>query len=321
MNWLESLSSISLSTQSELPEFAICPLPSWGTITCVGEDKKTYLQGQVTCDVVSLEHSESTYGAHCDAKGKMWSLFNMFHHNDGYVMVHRKSALATELTEIKKYAVFSKVTIEEGADVLVGISGDKAESWIDNHSEGRSNVRIIDGGTAVRISNKRWLLLLEPSAAECLLEDQRAAVVHESLWDKYDIEEALPRIDEKEQGQHIPQAMNLQALGGISFTKGCYTGQEMVARAKYRGTNKRALYRVAGNTLEALPEQAEIERAVGENWRGAGHLITQFEYQDSAAEGLIILPNNLEEGTPLRVKGQEGTTWAILPLPYSLNED
>ena len=101
MDWLENLSSISLSTQTELPDFAICPLPSWGTITFVGEDKKSYLQGQVTCDVVSLELSESTYGAHCDAKGKMWSIFNMFHHNEGYAMVHRKSALTTELTEIK----------------------------------------------------------------------------------------------------------------------------------------------------------------------------------------------------------------------------
>ncbi|WP_104401381.1 tRNA-modifying protein YgfZ [Vibrio penaeicida] len=321
MDWLENLSSISLSTQTELPEFAICPLPSWGTITFVGEDKKSYLQGQVTCDVVSLELSESTYGAHCDAKGKMWSIFNMFHHNEGYAMVHRKSALATELTEIKKYAVFSKVTIEEGADVLIGISGKNAEGWIDTLSDNRSNVRSIDGGTAVRISNKRWLLLLESSIAERLFEDQHDAVVHESLWDKYDIEEALPRVDEKEQSQHIPQAMNLQALGGISFTKGCYTGQEMVARAKYRGTNKRALYRVAGDILDTLPEQAEIERAVGENWRSAGHLIAQFEYQDNAAEGLIILPNNLEEGTPLRVKGQEGTTWTILPLPYSLDED
>ncbi len=321
MNWLETLAPVSLSTQSELPDFAICPLPSWGTITLVGDDKKSYLQGQVTCDVVSLDLSESTYGAHCDAKGKMWSIFNLFHHAEGIAMVHRRSALSTELNEIKKYAVFSKVTIEEGSDTLIGVSGYQAEHWIDSQSEIRSNVRPISGGTAVKISNMRWLLLVNASTAEGIFNGHRNSLTHESLWDKYDIEEALPRLDEQEQSKHIPQAMNLQALGGISFTKGCYAGQEMVARAKYRGTNKRALYRVSGNIIDKLPKHTEIERAVGQNWRGSGHLIAQFEYQDGIAEGLIILPNNLDHDTVLRVKDQEETVWTMLPIPYSLDEE
>ncbi|CCN72404.1 tRNA-modifying protein YgfZ [Vibrio nigripulchritudo] len=321
MDWLETLTPFSLSSQSELPELAICPLSSWGTITMVGDDKKSYLQGQVTCDVVSLEANESTFGAHCDAKGKMWSIFRIFHHNGGYALIHRKSALKTELHEIKKYAVFSKVTIEESDEWLVGVTGINAQSWIDARTESRDDVRIIEGGTAVKVSDVRWVLLLNQDAAKAVFDAEKAHCVSDTIWDKYDISEAHPRVDEEEQSQHIPQAMNLQALGGISFTKGCYTGQEMVARAKYRGTNKRALYKVSGNTKEALPKHAELERAVGENWRGAGKLIVQFEYEDNTAEGLLILPNNLEADTVLRVKGQENSKWTISALPYSLDDE
>ncbi|MEH0715553.1 tRNA-modifying protein YgfZ [Vibrio owensii] len=322
MEWQTRFSPLNLSTQDALPELSISLLDNLGMITMVGDDKKSYLHGQVTCDVVSLEKDQSMLGAHCDAKGKVWSVFRLFHHNDGYAMVQPKSAIEVELNEIKKYAVFSKVTIEESSDVVLGVAGENADAFISTLNADSGDVRTVEGGTAVKVASNRWLLALTAEAAQSLVEDSQATLTTHELWTRFDIEAALPYVAADAQNEHIPQALNVQALGGISFTKGCYTGQETVARAKYRGTNKRAMYIVKGVTAEALGESAiELERSVGENWRSVGALLTHYQFSDNQAMGLIVLPNNLDDDTRLRLVAQPECEWEIAALPYNLDDE
>jgi len=322
MEWQTRFSPLNLSTQDALPELSISLLDNLGMITMVGDDKKSYLHGQVTCDVVSLEKDQSMLGAHCDAKGKVWSVFRLFHHNDCYAMVQPKSAIEVELKEIKKYAVFSKVIIEESSDVVLGVAGENADAFISTLNADSGDVRKVEGGTAVKVASNRWLLALTAETAQSLVEDSQAILTTHELWTRFDIEAALPYVAADAQNEHIPQALNVQALGGISFTKGCYTGQETVARAKYRGTNKRAMYIVKGATAEALGEGAiELERSVGENWRSVGALLTHYQFSDNQAMGLIVLPNNLDDDTRLRLVAQPECEWEIAALPYSLDDE
>ncbi|MEX3074187.1 tRNA-modifying protein YgfZ [Vibrio alginolyticus] len=321
MEWQIRFSALPLSTQDALPELSISLLDNLGMITMVGDDKKSYLHGQVTCDVVSLEKDQSTLGAHCDAKGKVWSVFRLFHHHDGYGMIQPKTALDVELTEIKKYAVFSKVTIEQSSDVILGVSGVKADNFIASLTEETGNVREINGGTAVKVEDNRWLLAVSNDAAQTIVETSDAALTTNQLWNRFDIEAGLPFVSSSAQNEHIPQALNLQALGGISFTKGCYTGQETVARAKYRGINKRAMYIVKGAITSDLKEPVELERSVGENWRSVGALLAHYQFSDNQAIGLIVLPNNLDEDTRLRLVSQPECEWSIEAIPYSLDDE
>lgn len=289
----------------------------------VGADKKSYLQGQVTCNVVSLQDQQVTFGAHCDPKGKVWSVFRLFHHHDGYAMFQRCSAIEAELRELKKYAIFSKVTIAESSDIALGVMGSQANAWVDGLSEQTGDVRRIQGGTAVRMSEQRWLLLVTPEQAEQYVNTWQGQCVEQALWTRMDIEEAVPVVTQSTQNEHIPQALNVQAVDGISFSKGCYTGQETVARAKYRGINKRAMYIVKGNITAPFSNEEPVilERAVGEHWRSAGQLLTHYQFDDGIAIGLIVLPNDLEEGAELRLASQPETRWAIQPLPYSLCDE
>lgn len=323
MDWKNTFSPLSVNASDTLPELMLTYLDSWGAITMVGADKKSYLQGQVTCNVVTLASDQSTFGAHCDAKGKVWSVFRLFHHHDGYAMFQPQSAIEAELRELKKYAIFSKVEITESQDIALGVMGVQAQAYIDRLSDSQGDVRAIQGGTAVRISDLRWLLFVTPETAEQLATSTDATKVDATLWTRFDIEEAIPVIERADQNEHIPQAVNVQAVGGISFTKGCYTGQETVARAKYRGINKRAMYIVAGDVTQPLTnsDAQEMERSVGENWRNAGRLIAHYTFADNTAIGLIVLPNNLEEDTELRLTAQPGTRWTIQPLPYSLDDE
>ena len=101
-------------------------------------------------------------------------------------------------------------------------------------------------------------------------------------------------------------AFNLQALDGISFSKGCYTGQETVARAKYRGINKRMLATVKGTLPAPVADGDEIviERSVGENWRKAGDVLATFQYDDNTLLASIIVNNNLEQDVEFRLSSQ-----------------
>ncbi|CAM4066265.1 tRNA-modifying protein YgfZ [Vibrio neonatus] len=308
--------SVSLNT----PPLAWTELADWQSITAIGEESKSYLQGQVTCDVVQLEATEATLGAHCDAKGKMWSLFRLFHHKGGYALWQHKSGIETALQEIKKYSVFSKVDIEiNSQQVSLGILGEQAEAFIDSISENTGDVRELGFGSAVKIDAMRWLLLVDESAVAALTEKLTdAEKVQPNYWDYFDVRAGLPRLTAAQQNTHIPQMLNLQALGGISFEKGCYTGQETVARAKYRGTNKKVMRLIQGKGNATTP--FTFERAVGDNWRGAGEAIAQYCNENGDALALIVLNKDIEFDTRFKLAGDSDAFWHLVELPYDLDE-
>lgn len=323
MDWQNTLTPLAVTANDSLPPLMLTHLASWGAIIISGNDKKAYLQGQVTCNVVTLEPTQSTLGAHCDAKGKVWSVFRLFHHHDGYAMFQPLSAIEAELRELKKYAIFSKVNISQSQDVALGVIGEQAEQYINTLTADEGEVRLIDGGSAIKISSQRWLLLVSEQTAQQLMTQSEALKVTEETWTRFDIEEAVPVLGQADQNEHIPQAVNLQAFNGISFNKGCYTGQETVARAKYRGINKRAMYILQGNIEQPLSNDQPImiERSVGENWRSAGQLMVHYTFADNTAIGLVVLPNNLEPETEFRLASQPNTRWFMQALPYSLTDE
>ncbi|MGB2079201.1 MAG: tRNA-modifying protein YgfZ, partial [Vibrio sp.] len=312
-------------SQDQAPELLLSYLDNWTAIQVNGDDKKSYLSGQLTCDIVTLDKSQSSLGAHCDPKGKMWSVFRLFHHQDGYALFQTRSAIETALSELKKYAVFSKVTIEQSQDLCFGLIGSQAKNFIQTHANSDADVCELLGGTAVKVSDLRYLILIPADKANDLIQlFEDGHKVDHRLWDCYDIIEALPRINAEDQQAHIPQAMNLQAIGGISFTKGCYTGQETVARAKYRGINKRAMMILSGSgeINEAdLTQKLAIERQVGDNWRGAGDLLVQYQYSDQQFIALAVLPNNLDMDTRFRLTEHPEVELTMQSLPYSLEDE
>jgi folate-binding protein YgfZ len=251
----------------------------------------------------------------------MWSIFRLFSTEQGYALFQHASGIETALTELKKYSVFSKVTIALSQDIALGLMGEQADSFVDSFAQGEGDVRSCPGGRAVRIEPNRWLLLMNAEQAEALSRDETLALSDESLWDLADIRAGLPRITNKQQNSHIPQALNLQLLDGVSFSKGCYTGQETVARARYRGSNKRAMYLLQSDCVEQPLENGELERALGDNWRSAGELLCHYRFRDGALLGLAVLPNNLEPETAFRLSQQPEARLHFAPMPYAMESE
>ncbi|KEY91004.1 tRNA-modifying protein ygfZ [Candidatus Photodesmus blepharus] len=318
MDWKNTFYPLAITTKSELSPLIVSYLLSWGLVTVVGSNKKSYLQGQITCDILSLKDSESTLGAYCNAKGKVWSVFRLFYHNDGYAMFQPISAIETTLKEMRKYSIFYKLQIKQSTDVALGVIGKQAQEFIDSISQDRTSVRMIKGGTGIKIDDERWLLLLDEASASSLLSGTNCVKATESIWTRFDIESGLPIIKKNQQNTYTPQEINLDLLNGISFTKGCYAGQEAIAKAKYRGVNKRAMFIVRGTTERPLSKQRDttLDRAVGKNWRNAGQLLESYQFADNHAIGLLVTSKKLEENNKFRLTEQPNHIWHITPSPY-----
>ncbi|MTD37185.1 tRNA-modifying protein YgfZ [Erwinia sp. CPCC 100877] len=305
-------------------------LDDWSLATVTGQDSEKYLQGQVTADVALMTENQHLLAAHCDPRGKMWSNLRLFRRNGGFAFIERRSVRDAQLVALKKYAVFSKVTIEADDDaVLLGVAGFQARSALTNlfgQLPDTDTPLVNDGATQLMWlpwPAERFLIVTDAAGAGRLTESLHgeAQLNNSDQWLALDIEGGLPVIDSANSEQFIPQATNLQVMGGISFKKGCYTGQEMVARAKFRGANKRALWLLEGRAGR-IPEVGEsMELKMGENWRRTGTVLAAVRLDDGRLLAQVVMNNDMEEGSLFRVHEDEGGELTIAPLPYTLIEE
>lgn len=316
------------SASARLP-LTLMTLDDWSLATITGQDSEKYLQGQVTADVAQLTEHQHLLVAHCDAKGKMWSNLRLFRLQDGFAWIERRSVRDAQLTELKKYAVFSKVAIAPNDDrVLLGIAGFQARAVLANLFKQLPDreVQVVTEGDSTLLwfehPAERFLLVVSADTAERVADALRgeAQLNNSQQWLALDIEAGQPIIDAVNSAQFIPQATNLQALGGISFKKGCYTGQEMVARAKFRGANKRALWYLAGSASRIPDAGEDLELKMGENWRRTGSVLAATQLDDGRLLVQVVMNNDMEPDSVFRVRDDTNSTLRIEPLPYSLDE-
>ena len=315
------------AASARLP-LTLMTLDDWALATLTGADAEKYLQGQVTADVAQLTEHQHLLAAHCDPKGKMWSNLRLFRRQDGFALIERRSLRDAQLTELKKYAVFSKVAIApDDEHVLLGVAGFQARAALNNLFSELPDAEkqvVSEGETSIlwfEHPAERFLLVTDVATAERVTEALRgeAQLNNSQQWLALNIEAGLPVIDAVNSAQFIPQATNIQALGGISFKKGCYTGQEMVARAKFRGANKRALWTLAGRASRVPEAGEDLELKMGENWRRTGTVLAAVQLDDGRLLVQVVMNNDMEADSVFRVR-DDANTLSIEPLPYSLEE-
>lgn len=221
-----------------------------------GADAERYLQGQMTCDVVGLAVGSHTLTAHCDALGKVQSLFRLYRadKNDFYALIPAEH-LTHSLKHLQKYAIFSKVEFKHlNAHILGRFPTDMTYQRPDFCSN--FSLFLPDG---------REILVCQVKPSFSFASDEQ--------WQLADIKAGIPLLSLDKLGQFIPQALNLQYLEkALSFSKGCYIGQETIARAKYRGTNKRAMHVFYARTSVGSHTDTLFVQ-LGEHWRQTGNCL------------------------------------------------
>ncbi|QYN41857.1 tRNA-modifying protein YgfZ [Gilliamella sp. ESL0443] len=274
-------------------------LSDWQLVKVSGMDNRTFLQGQVTADLSRINENSASFAAHCDAKGRMWSNFILFQRGEDIFYILRKSVAERQISELKKTAVFSKVTIEPVLDLnLVGLEDDAIDPSVIS-ALGDHNCITIGGVTYIKLTSPKLRVIKVSS--EPLPTDLQPS----DHWLQLELEAGHAIIDAPNIESLLPQACNLQHFKAISFDKGCYCGQEMVARAQFRGANNRGLYLLKGHS-KALPEIGDkLEYELEGNWREGGQVLAALKVgQNDEIYVQVVLANGLDSETKFRVKGQ-----------------
>ena len=310
------LSRHALLYKANLQEIVLTEFtPQWqahlshlGIIKITGTDTVKYIQGQVTCNIETLNSERWTFGAHCDFKGKMWSFFQASFWDDALLLICPKDVIPSALSELKKYGVFSQVEIADASAefFLVGSGRDHGEfGQVSRTSE----------SLVLSMSNKAITRALHIHQANTLNSELPDGA---KVWQALDIQSGIGTITSSTSNEYVPQMLNLQALDAIDFKKGCYMGQEVVARTKYLGKNKRAGYILTCNSLVNIQAGELLELQVGDNWRRGGQILSSGQC-DGHTYLFAVLPNDTEIDVPLRLKSQPDIIVSTQALPYSLD--
>lgn len=216
------------------------PVTGLAVLTIAGKDAGQFLQGQITCNINDISEQQSSLGALCNPKGQVITTFLLVKTPSAFLMVLPDELLETVKNRLQKYILRANVTLTDGRDdwCLIGLLyPDMAPEPL--FATSRNDILSVNFGN-------RYLLIAEPDAAAMFWSDQARrngfAAGNSAYWRCLDIVAGIPWLSLETSEQFIPQMLNLDNLGAISFTKGCYIGQEIVARTHYLGKAKRALF-------------------------------------------------------------------------------
>ena len=301
-----------------------CTLSHEGILALRGPDANKFLQGQVTCNLNYLSDSQCSLGARCTPKGRMQSSFRIVSVTDGYLLAMANELLEAQLTDLKKYAVFSKskLTDESQAWLRFGLNGadDALRSLgLELPADADSVVRHQEL-LALRLSDGRAELWVPAAQAEAVKAQLAAQLPEAPLndWLLAQIRAGIGQVMGSTRELFIPQMINLQAVGGVSFKKGCYTGQEIVARMQYLGKLKRRLYRLELHDSQ-VPEPATAlfssarASSVGE--------VVLAARSGTGVELLAVLQDEAALDGHIHLGSAEGSTLSVLDLPYTLDSN
>lgn len=315
---------------SSTSSFNVFPSLAIGITQLSGEDNVKFLQGQLTCDLEQLSMQRSALGAHCDAKGKMLAVLRLIQCGETILALQAQENTEPHLPSLKKYAVFSKVEIIDATEQYhcTGLTGTDALAWVNSLSDKQlSNEQDtietqygVISSFPLMVNDEPRLLIISTQPQHQALTDALSQLTFTQRsnqhWFALDNLSGTPQITPALQSEHVPQMLNMQMINGISFNKGCYIGQETVARMHYRGLNKRAMFILSSSSHTNAQAGDSLERQIGDNWRNAGTIVSVSNL-DEQTIACAILPSDIELESQLRLK--EGDTDALFTLstpPY-----
>src|SRR5262245_43503399 len=281
------------------PEDFAARLDHLGVLRFRGQDAESFLQGQLTCDV----SQPGTYGAYCTPQGRMLASFFLWRFEDGFAMMLSRDLAGPVHKQISKYVLRSRVTVEDASEslLLVGAAGSQAERAL-----------AVAPAAAVRLKDGRALLALPATAAPGTLG--KLSLADAGRWRWLDIRAGIPLITAATRDQFVPQMANLELIGGVSFDKGCYTGQEIVARAQHLGQVKRRMF------LANVAAPAQAGDALYSDDLGAqtsGTVINAEPSPEGGHDLLAVVQAASRERSSVHLKAPDGPLLRFHPLPYA----
>ena len=304
----------------------VCALTHLGVLCVAGADARTFLQGQLTQDVLTLGADEARLAAFCNAKGRMQASFVMLSRGpEDVLLVCSRDILAATRKRLSMFVMRAKVTLTDVTDQLplYGLIGNATQLIAD---------KAIKTWTRADIDRKILVSLPLatgiPRALWCAPVDTAAPpgeVVPLAIWQWLAVQSGIVMVTQPIFEAFVPQMLNYESIGGVSFKKGCYPGQEIVARSQFRGTLKRRTYLahcqsepfVGDEVFHGADSAQPCGTVAASAPRPTGGFDALVSLQTAAAQDA----GNPANGGRLTLRAADGAALSLLPLPYALLDD
>ena len=294
------------------------PLAHWGLIRARGADAASFLQGQLTNDVLQLDATTARLAGFCSAKGRLQASFVIWKlAPDDLLLACAANVLPATLKRLSMFVLRARCKLSDaGAEfALHGIAGASARGLIgDTPVWGR---REIADGSLLRLPDAdgvaRCMIALAAGAALPALP-----VLAPDRWRELEVRSGIPLIEAATADQFVPQMLNYEIIGGVDFRKGCYPGQEIVARSQYRGTIKRRMFLFEADA--ALAAGQEVFHS-GDAAQPAGMVVNAAPLPGAGAVALVEVKLAAIDTGELRAGAPDGALLRRCELPYELPLD
>lgn len=322
------LDSITLSdsTGDIRGQNLLCQLSNLKVIEISGKDAKKFLHSQLTNHVEALDKNTLQLNGYCDPKGRLIALFYLIRLADKYLILIDKSIVLNVVKRLQMFVLMAAVEFKPSELQCLGF----AQQLLNNTSDlitdaalSPCSITIDNNGLILaRLNGKlaRHLIIGDGSQLGqiwgTLSKDN--LVCNDSVWHLLDITQGQPTLAEKTQGIFVPQMMNLDLVGGLSFNKGCYPGQEVVARMHHLGKLKRRMYRLH-IICEKQPLAGDgIYSTETSNNESIGKIVSAVKIKDNEFAALAVLQIKHKEDNNLYLDDGADTTLSIIAMPYKI---
>ncbi|MBT4885097.1 MAG: folate-binding protein YgfZ [Legionellales bacterium] len=273
----------------------ISPLTSFGCIKISGKDVKDFIQGQLTCDIDDISESYLSLAAYCNDKGRISASGYIILLENEYFFLTPKNLIANTEQKFKQYAIFSNIIIEQCHDILA-IACMNAPKKMDMPKENNEITSVAPGVKAACVnSDNNLFLFFGQKEAIITFQDEINArkdvdlILDMHYWEQANIRSGIVHVYPETLEKLTPHMINYHKSSAISFKKGCYLGQEIIARTQHRGRSKRKLYTCEINNINSIAIGESISTKNGEQ---AGMIVALSSIEKDKSHVLLVLADH-----------------------------
>lgn len=302
-------------------------LSHFGLVSAHGDDSESFLQGQVTCDCTKVTSKSSQLAAICNQKGRVMTFMRLFQQNSTLYLHMPADRIEDTLSRLRMYIMRAKTTLEDVSDnfVSIGLSGPNAESLLqssqitvpDNVNDSTQK----EGLCIIRVAgpHPRFILFGTLDVMKKLWTelDVHAAPAGPSVWQLLDIQSGIPVIYTSTSELFVPQMINLQIIDAINFKKGCYTGQEVVARMQYLGKLKKQMYIANITDSDAPLPGTKLYSAAYSETQSCGQIVNAQITADGSHDVLAVVDIKAHTSGDVHLEKISGPELGFKTLPYA----
>ena len=279
----------------------------------MGAEAQSFLHNQLTCDVAALASGQSTFGSYCTPKGRVLATFLLWRRGDDFFMQLPATLREPIQKQLSKYVLRAKVKVADVTSdwTLIGVAGKDSTALVQRVASGETMIKLPGDRHEIAAPREKAQVILRALASE-------AEKVEPGYWDWLDIRAGVPKILPATQEAFVPQMVNLDLIGGVSLTKGCYPGQEIVARMHYRGTLKQRMY-LASIAGPVVPQPGDKLYSPDFGEQACGTIVNAARSPEGGSDVLAVIQIASAEKGDVHWKTLDVPALKFMHLPYSVS--